>query len=37
MKPQARRLAESRGFRVVVVDYEALKGTKVADLTLFDV
>ena len=36
VKPQARRLAESRGFKVVVVDYEALKGTKVADLTLFD-
>lgn len=36
VKPQARRLAESRGFRVVVVDYEELKGTKVADLTLFD-
>jgi hypothetical protein len=37
VKPQARRLAESRGFRVVVVDYDELKGTKVADLTLFDV
>ena len=36
VKPQARRLAEARGFRVVVVDYEELKGTKLADLTLFD-
>ena len=36
VKPQARRLAESRGFKVVVVDYDELKGTKIADLTLFD-
>ena len=36
VKPQARRLAESRGFQVVVVDYDELKGTKVADLTLFN-
>lgn len=36
VSPNARRLAESRGFKVVAVDYEELKGTKVADLTLFD-
>ncbi len=36
VKPQARRLAEIRGFQVVVVDYDELKGTKVADLTLFN-
>lgn len=35
IKPQARVLAESRGMTWREVDYEALKGTKVDDLTLF--
>ena len=35
VKPQARVLAESRGLRWVEVDYDALKGTKRDELTLF--
>jgi RecB family endonuclease NucS len=35
IKPQARVLAESRGFRCVVVDYDALRGLRPDDLTLF--
>ncbi|MFM8531657.1 MAG: endonuclease NucS [Ilumatobacteraceae bacterium] len=35
IKPQARVLAESRGFRWVEVDYDALRGMKSDDLTLF--
>jgi len=35
IKPQARVLAESRGFRWVEVDYDALRGLKSDDLTLF--
>ena len=33
--PQARVLAEARGIRCVVVDYEVLRGSKQPDLTLF--
>jgi RecB family endonuclease NucS len=33
--PQARVLAEARGIRCVVVDYELLRGSKQPDLTLF--
>jgi RecB family endonuclease NucS len=33
--PQARVLAEARGIRCVVVDYDVLRGSKVPDLTLF--
>ena len=35
VKPQARRLAEARGFRVVEVDYDTLRGMRPDDLTLF--
>ncbi len=35
IKPQARVLAEDRGIRCVVVDYEALRGTKRDEMTLF--
>lgn len=35
IKPQARVLAESRGFRWVEVDYDALRGRKSDELTLF--
>jgi endonuclease len=35
VKPQARVLAESRGFRVVEVDYDELRGMKPDDLRLF--
>jgi RecB family endonuclease NucS len=35
IKPQARVLAESRGFRCVEVDYDALRGLKPDELTLF--
>jgi RecB family endonuclease NucS len=35
IKPQARVLAEDRGIRCVVVDYDALRGTKRDELTLF--
>jgi hypothetical protein len=35
VKPQARVLAESRRIRVVEVDYDALRGLREADLTLF--
>jgi endonuclease len=35
IKPQARVLAEARGFRCVVVDYDELRGLKKDDLTLF--
>jgi RecB family endonuclease NucS len=35
VKPQARVLAESRRIRVVEVDYDALRGMREADLTLF--
>lgn len=35
IKPQARVLAESRGFRWVEVDYDALRGRKTDELTLF--
>ncbi len=35
IKPQARVLAESRGFRWVEVDYDDLRGMQAADLTLF--
>lgn len=35
IKPQARVLAEDRGIRCVVVDYEALKGTSDSGLRLF--
>jgi RecB family endonuclease NucS len=35
VKPQARVLAEARQIRVVEVDYDALRGMKEADLTLF--
>jgi RecB family endonuclease NucS len=33
--PQARTLAEDRGIRCVVLDYDALRGTKRDELTLF--
>ena len=35
IKPQARTLAEDRGIRCVVLDYEAMKGTDDADSRLF--
>ena len=35
IKPQARVLAEDRGIRCVVVDYNALRGAKRDELTLF--
>jgi RecB family endonuclease NucS len=35
IKPQARVLAESRGFRWVEVDYDALRGRRPDELTLF--
>jgi endonuclease len=35
IKPQARTLAEDRGIRCVVVDYDALRGTPTTDLRLF--
>lgn len=36
IKPQARTLAESRGFTCVEVDYDALRGIRPDDWTLFD-
>jgi RecB family endonuclease NucS len=35
VKPQARVLAEARGFRVVEVDYDELRGLRPDDLRLF--
>jgi endonuclease len=35
IKPQARVLAEDRGIRCVVLDYNAMRGAKSDDLTLF--
>ena len=35
IKPQARTLAQDRGIRCLVVDYEALRGTESTDLRLF--
>ena len=35
VKPQARVLAEARGFAVVEVDYDELRGLRADDLTLF--
>jgi RecB family endonuclease NucS len=35
VKPQARVLAEARGYRVVEVDYDELRGIRPADLRLF--
>ena len=35
VKPQAKVLAESRGFRWVEVDYDELRGMKPDDLRLF--
>ena len=35
IKPQARTLAEDRGIRCVVVDYDALRGVEPTDLRLF--
>ena len=35
VKPQARVLAESRGFTVVEVDYDELRGMRAAELRLF--
>ena len=35
IKPQARTLAEDRGIRCVVVDYDALRGLESDDLRLF--
>jgi hypothetical protein len=35
IKPQARTLAEDRGMRCVVVDYDALRGLDRTDLMLF--
>ena len=35
IKPQARVLAEARGFRCIEVDYDALRGLRPDDLTLF--
>jgi RecB family endonuclease NucS len=35
VKPQARVLAEARGFRVVEVDYDELRGMRPEELTLF--
>jgi RecB family endonuclease NucS len=35
IKPQARVLAEDRGIRCVVLDYDALRGTQTDEMTLF--
>ncbi|MCK7643004.1 endonuclease NucS [Corynebacterium sp. CCM 8835] len=35
IKPQARTLAEDRGIRCVVLDYQALRGTESSELRLF--
>lgn len=35
IKPQARTLAEDRGIRCVVLDYDALRGIESDDLRLF--
>lgn len=35
IKPQARTLAQDRGIRCVVVDYDALRGRQSTDLRLF--
>jgi RecB family endonuclease NucS len=35
IKPQARTLAEDRGIRCVVLDYDALKGVDDAESRLF--
>jgi RecB family endonuclease NucS len=35
VRPQARVLAESRGFTVIEVDYDELRGLRSDDLTLF--
>ena len=35
IKPQARTLAEDRGIRCVVVDYDALRGVESDELRLF--
>jgi RecB family endonuclease NucS len=35
IKPQARTLAEDRGIRCVVVDYDALRGMESSHLRLF--
>jgi endonuclease len=35
IRPQARTLAEDRGIRCVVLDYEALRGTPADEMTLF--
>ena len=35
VKPQARRLAEARGFRVVEIDYDELRGIQPDELRLF--
>jgi RecB family endonuclease NucS len=35
IKPQARVLAEDRGIRCVVLDYDALRGAQADEMTLF--
>ena len=35
VKPQAKVLAEARGFRVVEVDYDELRGMRADELRLF--
>jgi RecB family endonuclease NucS len=35
IKPQARTLAEDRGIRCVLLDYEALRGTEIGKHRLF--
>jgi RecB family endonuclease NucS len=35
IKPQARTLAEDRGIRCVVLDYDELRGTESAEFRLF--
>ena len=35
VKPQARVLAEARGFAVIEVDYDELRGLRADDLKLF--
>jgi RecB family endonuclease NucS len=35
IKPQARVLAEDRGIRCVVLDYDALRGAQTDEMTLF--
>jgi hypothetical protein len=35
IKPQARTLAEDRGMRCVVLDYDTMRGLNRTDLTLF--